>query len=345
MSRTPEFAGSLPVPASEDASQPDNRVLRWPLSPPQARAPSPILTAVNAYIESQGGGEGLFPTPIEGFNIVRLCQAILPMRGIYRPSLCVVLQGAKELRIGEDVLEYGIMECLVVTMELPARGQVVQASQTTPYIGVTLEFDVAMMREVIEQMDAPGAVPASDLGPGLFVGKVDESLAGCFERIVRMLGQPKSIPILYPVVMREIYYWLLSSPNGHQLRKLALPGSNIERIVKAIALLHTRFAQTLSGEQLAEAAQMSTSSFHQHFKALTKMTPLQFQKQLRLLEARRLMVSEAAKVADAAYKVGYESPSQFSREYTRTFGMAPKQDVMMQQSLHTKYLGRAVRSA
>jgi AraC-like DNA-binding protein len=329
---------------SDQEARPDGRVLPWPLTPPEPHTPAPILSAVNAYIERQGGGEGLFPTPIESFNIVRLCQELLPMRGLYRPSLCVVLQGEKELRIGEDVLRYGVMECLVVTVDLPARGRVVRASRETPYIGVTVEFDVAVMREVIEQVDAPDGA-ASDVGPGLFVGKVDEPLAECLARLVRMLDQPKSIQILYPMVMREIYYWLLSSPNGHQLRRLALPGSNIERVVKAIALLHTRFAETISGEQLAKAAQMSTSSFHQHFKAMTSMTPLQFQKQLRLLEARRLMVSEAAKVAEAAYQVGYESPSQFSREYTRTFGLAPKNDVMMQQRLHKEYASRTVQSA
>ena len=145
--------------------------------------------------------------------------------------------------------------------------------------------------------------------------------------------------------MREICYWLLSSPQGGELRKLALPGSNVERVAKAIALLHTSFAQTLRIEQLAEVAQMSPSSFHQHFKALTSMTPLQFQKQLRLLEARRLMMAEATNVAEAAYRVGYESASQFSREYCRSFGVAPKRDVMNLQRLHDQYASRTVRAA
>ncbi|MEO9337147.1 AraC family transcriptional regulator [Mesorhizobium sp. SB112] len=305
---------------------------------------SSLLAAVSAYIEEQGGGQGLFPTPIDSFNIVRSCQAMMPMRALYRPSLCVVIQGAKEIHFGEDRLEYGVMECLVVSVELPASGRIIEASPTTPYIGVTLDFDVATMREVLEQLDeAP--TPAANSGPCVFVGKVDEALADCILRLMRMLSAPKSIPILYPSVMREVCYWLLSGPHGAEICKLALPESNIERVVKAVSMLHVNFAQTLRIEQLADVARMSPSSFHQHFKALTSMTPLQFQKQLRLLEARRLMVSEAANVADAAFKVGYESASQFSREYSRTFGVAPKQDVMNQQKLYSEYASRTVQSA
>lgn len=145
--------------------------------------------------------------------------------------------------------------------------------------------------------------------------------------------------------MREICYWLLSGPHGGQLCNLTLPESNIERVAKAIYLLHANFAQTLRVEKLADVARMSPSSFHQHFKALTSMTPLQFQKQLRLLEARRLMVAEAANVAEAAYQVGYESASQFSREYSRTFGAAPKQDVLNQRRLYREFAGRKVQAA
>lgn len=305
---------------------------------------SSLLAAVSAYIDEQGGGQGLFPTPIESFNIVRSFQAMMPMRALYRPSLCVVIQGAKEIRFGADRLDYGAMECLVVSVELPATGRIVEASADAPYIGVTLDFDVATMRDVLEQLDEPPA-PASNSGPCVFVGKVDDALADCILRLMRMLATPKAIPILYPSVMREVCYWLLSGPHGGEICKLALPESNIERVVKAVSMLHSNFAQTLRIEQLADVARMSPSSFHQHFKALTSMTPLQFQKQLRLLEARRLMVAEAANVAEAAYKVGYESASQFSREYSRTFGIAPKQDVMNQQRLYSEYASRTVQTA
>jgi AraC-like DNA-binding protein len=306
--------------------------------------PSPLLTAIAAYIEEQGGGEGLFPTLIDGFNIVRSFQTMMPMRALYRPSLCVVLQGAKEIHFGESSFDYGAMECLVVSIELPAKGRIVEASPEAPFVGVTIDLDVAMLREVFAQMDIPPS-PTMDPGPCVFVGKVDDPMADCIMRLIRMTKVPKTIPILYPSVMREICYWLLSSPHGGEICKLALPKSNIARVVKAVSVLHVNFAQTLPMEQLADIARMSPSSFQQHFKALTSMTPLQFQKQLRLLEARRLMVAEAANVTEAAYKVGYESVSQFSREYSRKFGVAPKQDAINQQRLYSDYASRSVQNS
>ncbi|MCD2184979.1 AraC family transcriptional regulator [Rhizobium sp. GN54] len=306
---------------------------------------SSLLAAVTAYIEGQGDGDGLFPTLVDGFNIVRSCQAMMmPMRAIYKPSLCVVIQGGKEILFGDDMLSYGAMECLVVSVELPASGRIVGASLDAPYIGVTIDLDVTMMREVVEQLDEP-PVPSTNPGPCMFVSQVDESLADCTQRLIRISETPKAIPILYTSIMREICFWLLNSPHGGELYRLALPESNIERVVKAISVLHTNFAQTLHVEHLAEVARMSPSSFHQHFKALTSMTPLQFQKQLRLLEARRLMVAEAASVAEAAYQVGYESASHFSREYRRMFGTAPKLDAMNQQRLCSEYASRTVRTA
>ncbi len=306
--------------------------------------PSSLLATVTAYIDAQGGGQGLFPTPIDGVNIVRSFQAMMPMRQIYRPSLCVVVQGAKQILFGEDRLDYGAMECLVVSVELPASGRIVAASPDAPFVGVTVDLDVAVLHEVLGQLDAP-PVPAASPGPCAFVGQVDEPLADCIQRLIRMSENPKAIPILYPSVMREICYWLLSGPHGGDLCNLALPESNIMRIVRAIYMLRENFARTLRVEELAETARMSPSSFHQHFKALTSMTPLQFQKQLRLLEARRLMVSDAASVAQAAYQVGYESASQFSREYSRMFGVAPKRDAMNLHRLYSTYGSRELRSA
>ncbi len=343
MTRMPELPRNLPIPANSKKSAHEDRVLQWPRNRSEACLPSPLLAAVIAYIEDQGGGQGLFPTLIDGFNIVRSFHAMMPMRALYRPSLCVVLQGAKEIHFGEDRLDYGALECLVVSVELPATGRIVEASPEFPYVGVTIDFDVAMMREVLEQLETP-PTPASDPGPCVFVGKVDDPMADCLMRLIRMAKTPKAIPILYPSVMREICYWLLSGPHGAELCKLALPESNIERVVKAVSMLHVNFAQTLRIKQLADIARMSPSSFQQHFKALTSMTPLQFQKQLRLLEARRLMVAEAVNVTEAAYKVGYESASQFSREYSRTFGVAPKQDVLNQQRLYSEYGSRSVQS-
>lgn len=344
MIRMPETSINLPIP-TDDATLPgEGRGLPGPRSKPEAHVPSSLLGEVTAYIEAQGGGQGLFPTQIDSVNIIRSFQEMMPRRQIYRPSLCVVLQGAKQILFGEQTLDYGVMECLVVSVELPASGRIVAASREAPFVGLTIDLDVAMMREVLEQLETLPA-PPSNPGSCVFVGKVDEPLADCVLRLVRMSNTPKAIPILYPSVMREICYWLLSGPHGGEICNLALPETNMERVVKAIYLLRENFARTLRVEQLAEAARMSASSFHQHFKALTAMTPLQFQKQLRLLEARRLMVADAASVAEAAYQVGYESASQFSREYSRTFGVAPKRDVMNQHRLYSEYAGRKVQSA
>jgi AraC-like DNA-binding protein len=341
MTRMPEPSRNLPIPAEDEIKPGESKVLSWPLKQPEPRMNAPLLAAVTDYIESQGGGQGLFPTAIDGFNIVRSFQSMMPMRNIYRPSLCVVLEGAKELHFGDKRLSYQTMECLVVSVGLPATGRIVEASEEVPYVGVMIDFDVATLRSVLEQLDA---IPAQseEPGPCAFVAKVDQPLADCILRLVKLVATPKAIPVLAPSIVREICYWLLSGPHGGELCKLALPESNIERVVRAVSLLHTNFAETLRVEQLADIARMSPSSFHQHFKALTSMTPLQFQKQLRLLEARRLMVTEAANVTEAAYKVGYESASQFSREYSRTFGLAPKQDALHQQRLHTAYASRTV---
>jgi AraC-like DNA-binding protein len=302
---------------------------------------SALLDEVCTYIEDQGGGEGLFPTAIEGLNIVRSYQSMMPVRDIYRPSLCVVLQGGKELYLGEHTLSYREMECLVVSVGIPATGQIVKADRTEPYIGVMIDFDVATLREVLSQIDF-SPTPVDFPSPCAFVAKVDAPLADCILRMMRLLRTPKAIPVIAPSIVREICYWLISGSYGAQVCKLALPDSNVERVVRAVSMLHTNFAETLRIEQLADLAHMSPSSFHQHFKALTLMTPLKFQKQLRLLEARRLMVTQAANVAEAAYKVGYESPSQFSREYSRTFGVAPKQDALNQKRLYSQYASRTV---
>lgn len=344
MTRIPDTSINLPNTASDDSFGLEGRVLRWPRNPSEVRMSSSLLEAVAAYVEAQGGGQGLFPTQIGGVNILRSFQARLPMQQLYRPSICVVLQGAKEIVFGEETLRYGAMECLAVGMDLPATGRVIEASPDAPYTGITIELDVKMMRDVLEQIDAPPSLPSSP-GPCLFVSRVDESLADCMLRLVRMLEAPKAIPVLYPSIMREICYLLLSSPYGGELCKLALPETNAARVAKAIYLIHADISRTLRVEQLAEAARMSASSFHQHFKALTSMTPLQFQKQLRLIEARRLMVTEDVNVAEAAFHVGYESASQFSREYSRMFGVAPKRDVTNQQQLYREYASRKVQPA
>ena len=344
MPRMPETSINLPIPASGSIVSIAGHGVRRPRNEPESAVSSSLLTTVSAYIDGQDCGEGLFPTPVDGINIIRSFQQRMPTRQIYRPSLCVVLQGAKQILFGEDVLDYGAMEYLLVSVALPASGRVVTASPEAPFIGMTIDLDVTMMRDVLEQLDTP-PLPADGSGHCVSVGKVDEALADCIVRLIRLFDRPKAVPILYPSVMREICYWLLSGPHGAEFRSLTMPESNMERVAKAIYFMRDNYAQTVRVERLAEVARMSPSSFHQHFKALTSLSPLQFQKELRLLEARRLMVADAASVTEAAYHVGYESASQFSREYSRMFGVAPKNDAMTQRRLYSQYASRTLRSA
>jgi AraC-like DNA-binding protein len=314
MTRMPNTAEILPFPPGG-------------IDGPRNQTPPALMSAVMELVEGRGGGQGRFDTGMPGVTLVRSFQTIMPVPNVYRPSLCVVLKGAKEILFGDTTLLYSEMECLVVSVEIPAIGRMVSATPANPYVGMTIEFDTAILQDVMRQLAHP-PVPSPVSGPCVFVGKVDEPLTDCLVRLVRLMRTPEAIPVLYPAIMRELHYWLLTGPSGTEIAKLALPETHAERVARAIKFVREHFNEPLRVEQLAEVARMSPSSFHHHFKTMTSMTPVQYQKQLRLLEARRLMLSDAANVSEAAYQVGYESASQFSREYTRSFGVAPKRDVL-----------------
>ncbi|MBY3447785.1 AraC family transcriptional regulator [Rhizobium laguerreae] len=285
-----------------------------------------LKQALNGYMDARGGGDGLFTTAIDGFFLMRSSTLSMPKPAIYRPALCIIVDGAKQLMFGDRFFDYEAMQALIISVEMPAFGRVTKASAERPMIAINLELDVTILREVLKEMDASPR-PAGDGGPGVFVQEFGAELQDCILRLIRTLATPKAIPILHPAIMREISFWLLSGKNGDEVCKLALPDSHTRRVAEAIYLLRGNFADAVRVEKLAAAAKMSPSSFHQHFKMLTSMTPLQYQKQLRLLEARRLMVTDGFNAANAAYQVGYESASQFSREYARMFGTPPKRDI------------------
>ena len=288
---------------------------------------SPLAHALNQYIDAHGGGEGLLATPVAGLALFRATDTVLPSHSLYRPCLCVVAQGAKQVSFGKEVLSYDEQQCLIVSIDLPVVGRVTRASVAVPYLAMAVELDVQIMRAVMAELDNPPR-PRPEVTTGIFVESLAAPLADCFLRMVRMLDTPGATAVLYPALMREICFWLLTGPHGVEVCKLTLPGSHTLRIAEAINHLRDNFTRTIRVEELAQTAGMSASSFHQHFKALTSMTPLQYQKQLRLLEARRLMLADGANVSSAAYLVGYESASQFSREYSRMFGAAPKRDTI-----------------
>jgi AraC-like DNA-binding protein len=287
---------------------------------------SPLARALSQYIDAHGGGEGILATPVDGLTFFRATDTISPSHTLYKPCLCVVAQGAKQVSFGKEVLHYDEQQCLIVSIDLPVVGRVTRASAAVPYLAMAVELDVQIMRAVMAELDNP-PTPGDRVTSGMFVETLAEPLSDCFLRLVRMLEAPGAT-VLYPAIMREICFWLLTGKHGAEVCKLTLPGSHTLRIAEAINLLRDNFSRSIRVNELAQAAGMSASSFHEHFKALTSMTPLQYQKQLRLLEARRLILADGINVSSAAYQVGYESPSQFSREYSRMFGAAPKRDAM-----------------
>ncbi len=284
-----------------------------------------LVKAIKAYTESQAGN-GPFQTAIDGLTILRSDHEKPPHHLIFKPALCIVVQGAKWATFGGRRFDYRAGQALVVSVEMPALGAVAEASPSEPYLGIILEFDLAIMRDVMDALESPPAASGKVAG-GVLVTDFDGPLEDCALRLMRLLTTPTAIPVLYPAIMREICYWLLTGPHGSEVVKMTLTNSHAHRVIRAIHLLRDRFAESVRIEELARVARMSPSAFHRQFKAITSMTPLQYQKQLRLLEARRLMVSDAINVESAAFQVGYESPSQFSREYVRLFALPPRRDI------------------
>jgi AraC-like DNA-binding protein len=269
-------------------------------------------------------------TDVAGMVLLRSDHERPPVHLIFKPALCIVVQGAKWAVFGDQHMDYRAGQALIVSVETPALGRVAQASPTEPFLGIIIEFDLAIMREVADTLGTP-APGGEGPGSGVFVTDFAGPLADCTLRLVRLLDTPKAIPVLQPAIMREIAYWLLSGPHGAEVARMVLANTHAHRVIAAIHRLRDRFAEPVRIDDLAASAQMSASAFHRQFRRLTAMTPLQYQKQMRLLEARRLMVGEAASAETAAFAVGYESASQFSREYSRMFGLPPRRDAKLLQ--------------
>lgn len=284
-----------------------------------------LVDAVTRYTAAQPGASP-FATAIEGLTILRADHPKAPAHLLVKPALCIVVQGAKWSTFGGRRFDYRAGQALVVSLELPSLGRVAEATPGTPYLSVVVEFDPAVMREVLAGLDDPPR-PTRHVGGGVFVTDFDGPLADCALRMVRLLDTPKAIPLLYPAVMREVCYWLLTGPHGGDVARVVLADGHAPPVVAALHALRDRFAGPVRVRELAAVARMSPSAFHRQFRALTAMTPLQYQKRLRLLEARHLMLAGAANVEAAAFRVGYESPSHFSREYARMFGAPPRRDV------------------
>jgi AraC-like DNA-binding protein len=263
---------------------------------------------------------------VPGLSLFRREEPTDPISGMYEPSVCLVAQGAKRVMLGDDTYVYDVHHYLITSVHLPTIVQIVDASPDKPYLGLRLKFDLREVSQLMVDSNLPQPRPQQS-NRGMATGEVTLQLINAFVRLIDLLADEKAIPILSPVIQREIIYRLLVGDQGERLRQIATAGSQSQQIAKAIGWLKNNFFQTISMDNLAAQANMSTSTFHHHFRSLTALSPLQYQKQLRLQEARRLMLAERVDAANAAFQVGYESPSQFSREYNRMFGAPPLRDI------------------
>jgi len=272
-----------------------------------------------------------------GVHFRRHSQPIGSLHGFYEPAFCVIAQGAKVLQLGEDRFRYDPAHYMISTVELPLTGEVVEASNEQPFLGFRLVLDPSVVASVM--MDA-GFVDTRDEGArvkAVDVTALDANLLDATLRLVRLVDAPDEYNVLAPLVIREIVYRLIAGAQGNRMRHLATFGGQTHRMVRAVRNLRNNFDKPLRIEDIARDLAMSVSGFHAHFRAVTAMTPLQFQKQLRLQEARRLMLSEDLDAAEAGYRVGYDDASHFSRDYKRHFGDPPMRDVERLRELTTAH--------
>ncbi|MEE4307882.1 AraC family transcriptional regulator [Pseudomonas alliivorans] len=269
--------------------------------------------------------DGLHTTPVAGVSLVRSGAPTVPMPVVYEPTLCLIVQGRKQVAAGTLSYVYDASTYLVASVDMPVMGSVIEASEALPYLCLVLDLDMTILSELA--LRHPAISEPSDLPTaGIELNATTPELLDAAARLAGLLDAPHDIEALAPLIIREMLYRLLSESGNGIVRQLARADSRLRQIAKAIAWMREHYRQGCRIDDIAELAGMSRSTFHAHFKAVTSMSPLEFRSQLRLQEARRLMVAEAVDAAGAGYQVGYESPSQFSRDYVRLFGLPPARD-------------------
>jgi AraC-like DNA-binding protein len=287
-----------------------------------------LLNAVRRYTDAHADPEGVARTSIPGLTTIRATAPSDLQYAVSRPLVALVLQGSKRVTMGAQDFAFSAGDSLLIAADVPTVSQITRASVAAPYLSIVLDLDAALIADLAMEMKA---VLVGDDGP-LRVESTDTEVADAALRLMRLLERPASVPVLQAQLVREMHYWLLTGRLGPAIRRLGWPDSNAQRVARAVAVLRAEFTRPLRVENLAAVAGMSPSSFHQHFRAVTSLSPLQFQKQLRLIEARRLMLSEGVPASSAAFAVGYESVSQFTREYGRMFGLPPVKDMKAARS-------------
>jgi len=282
-----------------------------------------LAARIRARVTANGPQQTAYP----GLALVRFSDPMDLGCGQYRPSLTIAVQGAKRVHLGDEVYEYNQDHYLLSAFDLPVQARITLATPQVPYLCVALDLDARRIGELIDECDPPPAAAEPAQQRGLGVGRMTADLLEPVLRLVRLLDSPADLRALGPLAEREILYRLLTGELGPRLRRIALASGPAQQVSRAIEWIKQRYDEPLRIDALAQAVNMSASSLHHHFKAVTAMSPLQYQKQLRLREARRLMLAEPLDAGAAAHRVGYESASQFSREYSRLYGLPPVRDV------------------
>ncbi|WP_171049215.1 AraC family transcriptional regulator [Rhizobium sp. MHM7A] len=282
-----------------------------------------LLEAVRRYADANADDLGIARTPVPGLSMIRATAPSELQYAINRPLVALVVQGGKRVTMGSQTFDFGAGDSLLIAADVPTVSQITRANAGVPYYSFVFELDPAVIKPLAVEMRA---VQGSVDGP-VRVDPTEAEVAEAALRLLRVLDRPSVLPVLQEQLMRELHFWLLAGRHGSAIRSLGVIDSHAQRIGKAVALIRECYDQPLGVERLAEVAGMSVSSFHEHFRAITSLSPLQFQKQLRLIEARRMMLSEGQPVSNAAYAVGYESVPQFTREYGRMFGVPPVRDI------------------
>jgi AraC-like DNA-binding protein len=283
----------------------------------------PLKAELERCIAANSGRSERYSTAIGDVFVLRTESPVAAHHMEHKPALCVIVQGEMQVLYDSTTLTYGPMQAVAVGVGQPAYGKVTKASSQEPFLGLTIEFDAPVLLSVMERLEPP-PTPAPGDGFDPFIYAVAPPLADCLTRLVRILRTPNAVSVLYPSIMNEIAYWLLTGPGAGHFCKLAVPSGQMRRVTEAIDLIRVDLTRPIRIADLAASVRMSESSFHHYFKILTSMTPLQYQKRLRLIEARRLLEAGGANVTSTAYRVGYQSASQFSREYKRMFNRPPK---------------------
>lgn len=277
-------------------------------------------------IASRTSGDEDRPTAIPNLGFFRREKVTDPCPCLIEPSIVLVARGAKQLLIGDKAYTYDIARFVIASLDLPGSSQVLDASHEKPCLGLVFRLDMRLLAELIAHVRLPPVGGRAPEGSAA-IGTLTPTLLEPFARLLDLLDDPTDIEVLAPLIAREIHYRLLKTDVAPRLMQIASVGSQSQRIARAIDWMKARYAAPLSIDELAAQVQMSPSSLHHHFRQLTAMSPLQYQKWMRLNEARRMMLNENLDAASAAFQVGYESPSQFSREYSRLFGAPPKRDI------------------